>query len=184
MTQFNTFNTDAFANTAKTAVAEFSALANTAFAGFHKLAEFNLATAKESLAGSLDSVEALVSVKSPQDLLAVQSALIKPLAEKAATYGRTVYEIASQTQAELSKAAEGRFADGQKSVEAAVAAMTKNAPAGSEAMVAAIKSAFSTSQQVMQQAQAAAKQALAQAEANATKATDAAVKSAKMVAKI
>ncbi|MDD0814653.1 phasin family protein [Curvibacter sp. HBC28] len=180
MTQFNA---DQFVAANKAAVADFSALAVTAFAGFEKLAEFNLATAKNALSDSLESLQAVTAAKTPQDLLAVQAALVQPAAEKLAAYSRTVYQISSETGAELSKSTEAKLAEAQKTVSSAFDGLLKNAPAGSEAFVAAFKSAVSTGQQVLESAQASAKQALAQAEANVATATDAAVKAAKTAAK-
>ncbi|MDD2545062.1 MAG: phasin family protein [Burkholderiaceae bacterium] len=160
------FNADQFNNASQNAAAELSALAQTAFAGFEKLTEFNLATTKAALTQTLDSLQAVAQAKTPQDVLAVQSSLVKPLAEKAAAYSRNVYAIASETSSELSKASEGKLAELQKTVGSAFESLAKNATAGSETWVAAFKNAATTGQQVMDSAQAAAKQALAQAEAN------------------
>jgi hypothetical protein len=55
-----------------------------------------------------------VSVKDAQELLALQASLFQPLAEKAAAYSRHLYDIASGTSAEFSKAFEGQAADAQK----------------------------------------------------------------------
>ena len=179
-----TFNAEQFVAANKSAVAELGELATTAFSGFEKLAEYNLATAKSALADSLDNVQALLGAKTPQEALAVQTALVQPLAEKAVAYSRTVYGIATETGSELSKAAEGKLAEGQKTFAAAFESLAKNAPAGSEAAIAAFKSAVATSQQVIEQVQASAKQAVAQVEKNVAEATDVAVKStAKTAAK-
>ena len=179
----NNFSAEQFATATKNAAAEFSDIVTSSFSSFEKLAELNLATAKHSLNESLSSFQALVGAKTPAELLAVQTALVQPMAEKAAAYGRSVYEISVEAGTELSKAAEGKLAQGQKTFSEAVEALAKNAPAGSETLVSAFKSAMATGQQVIESAQAAAKQAVAQAQSNVASATDVAVKAAKTAAK-
>lgn len=79
-----------------------------------------------------------------------------------------MYEITSQTSAELTKVSKDKMADAQKTWGSAVESMTKNAPAGSEAFVNAFKSAAATGQQAFEQAQAAAQQAIVQAQDHVT----------------
>lgn len=178
-----TFNAEQILAANKAAAAEATELANSAFAGFEKLAAANMAAAKSAMADSMDSFKSILGAKSPQEVLAAQTAMVQPLASKAAAYGRTVYEIAAETSAELSKSAEGKIAEGQKAFGAAIESMTKNAPAGTESAVAAFKSAVATGQQVIESAQAAAKRAVAQAQQNMTVATDVAVKAANKATK-
>ena len=175
-----TINAQTFADAGKTAAADFSAAATTAFAGFEKLAELNLATAKSVLNGTLNSLQAVAAAKTPEEVLAAQTNLVKPLAEKATAYGRSVYEIASETSSELSKSSKEKIAEAQKTFNSSLESLTKNAPAGSEAFVAAFKNAAATGQQVLDSAQAAAKQAMSQAEAHVT---DVVAKTVKSTAK-
>ena len=66
----------------------------------------------EGLAGAIKRGErylaagahALLSVKDAQELVALQTAAVQPLAEKAAAYGRHVYDITSAASAEFTKA--------------------------------------------------------------------------------
>ncbi len=175
-----TINAQTFADAGKTAAADFSAAATTAFAGFEKLAELNLATAKSVLNGTLNSLQAVAAAKTPEEVLAAQTNLVKPLAEKATAYGRSVYEIASETSTELTKSSKEKMAEVQKNFNSSIESLTKNAPAGSEAFVAAFKNAAATGQQVLDSAQAAAKQAMSQAEAHVT---DVVAKTVKSTAK-
>lgn len=163
-----TINTQTFTDAGKTAAAEFAAAATTAFSGIEKLTELNLATAKAVLNGTISSIEAVATAKTPEEIMAAQTSLVKPLAEKATAYSRSVYEIASQTGNELTKASKEKVAEAQKTFNSSIESLTKNAPAGSEAFVAAFKNAAATGQQVLDSAQAAAKQAVAQAEAHVT----------------
>ena len=61
--------------------------------------------------------------------------------------------------------------------------MTKNAPAGTETAVAAIKTAMSNSQSAIEAAQKAAKQVVSMAEANIAAVTEQALNAASTVSK-
>ena len=96
-------------------------LTNKAFEGVEKLVELNLQVAKTALSEAADTTAAALSVKDAQELLALQAALLQPTAEKAASYSRHLYDIASSTGAEVAKAAEIQFADAQQKFSALVA---------------------------------------------------------------
>ncbi len=91
---------------------------------------------------------------------------MQPAAEKAAAYGRYVYEIAASTGAEVSRVAEAQAAEAQAKFMAIVDTAVKNAPAGTENGVALIKSAVAAANNAIETAQKAAKQAAEVAEAN------------------
>ena len=171
-----------FLNSAKIAMDDLSNMAATALAGFEKLVELNVATAKAAMADTAEQVQMSVAAKAPQDLTAV-SALAQPMAEKAAAYGRAVAGIVAETGTALSKAAEGKFADVQAQALAGIEAAMKNAPAGSESAIEAFKKAMTTGQAAFETAQAQAKQAVDAAGKSFVTATDMAVKSAKAATK-
>ena len=141
-------------------------LAGTAFEGVEKLVELNLQVAKAAISDAAQTTQAALSVKDAQELLALQASLFQPAAEKAAAYGRYVYEIASSTGAEVSRVAEAQAAEAQAKFMALVDTAVKNAPAGTENGVALIKSAVAAANNAIESAQKAAKQAAEVAEAN------------------
>lgn len=141
------FDTEAFANAGKNAAADIAAVALTSFAGFEKLAELNLATARSVLESSLDSIQAMAAATTPEGVLAVQTQLAQPLADKAAAYSRRVQEITAQTGVELAKVSKSKLADAQKIWGSAVESITQNAPAGSEAFLALFKGAAAAGEQ-------------------------------------
>ncbi|MFT7724456.1 MAG: phasin family protein [Roseateles sp.] len=151
-------------------------LTNKAFEGIEKLVELNLQVAKTALSEAADHTAAALSVKDAQELLSLQAALLQPSAEKAASYSRHLYDIASSTSAEVAKAAEAQFADVQKKFTAVVDNAAKNAPAGSENAVALVKSAVAAANNAFESVQKATKQAVEMAEANFQAATSQAVK--------
>ena len=141
-------------------------LTNKAFEGVERLVELNLQVAKAALSEVAEGTKAALSVKDAQELLALQSSLLQPAAEKAAAYSRSVYEIAASTGAEVSRVAEAQAAEAQANFMAMVDAAVKNAPAGSENAVALIKSAIAAANNAVESAQKTAKQAAEVAEAN------------------
>jgi len=158
-------------------------LTNKAFDGIGKLVELNLNAAKAALGDSASQTQAVLGVKDVQELLALQSSLFLPLADKAAAYSRNLYDIASGISTEFGQVAEGQAADAQKQFAALVEAAAKNAPAGSETAVAAVKSAVAAANNAFESVQKAVKQATDVAEANFTAVTNTAVNTAKTAAK-
>ena len=158
-------------------------LTNKAFEGVEKLVELNLQVAKTALGEANETAIAAMSVKDAQELLALQASLLQPSAEKAAAYSRHVYDIAAETNAEVTKAVEAQVADAQKKFIGLVDSASKNAPAGSENAVALMRSAVATANNALESVQKAAKQAAEVAEANFQAVTSTAVKATQGTAK-
>jgi phasin family protein len=137
-----------------------------AFEGVEKLVELNLQATKAALTESANHTQALLSVRDAQEMIALQASLFQPLAEKAAAYSRHLYDIASGTGAEFSKAFESKVAESQAQFAAMVDNAAKNAPAGSETAVAMMKSAVAAANNAFESVQKAVKQASDVAEAN------------------
>ena len=149
-----------------------------AFEGVEKLVELNLQVAKAAMGEAAESTKAALSAKDAQELLALQSSLLQPAAEKAAAYSRHLYDIATATTSEMTKAAEATAADAQKKFMSVVDTAVKNAPAGSENAVALVKSAVAAANNAYESVHKASKQAVEVAEANFQSMTSTAVKAA------
>jgi phasin family protein len=158
-------------------------LTSKAFEGVEKIVELNLTASKTALAETGDHAKAILSVKDAQELLALQSGLLQPLAEKTAAYSRHLYDIASGSSAELGKTLEAQAADAQKKFMGLVDSTAKNAPAGSEAAVAMMKSAVSAANDALESVQKAVKQASELAETNFKAVAATATNAAKTTAK-
>ena len=172
-----------FIATSKANVEALTTLTSQAFAGVEKLVELNLATSKAVLAESASQVKAILAVKDAQELVALQSDLLKPLSEKTAAYAEKVKTIVADSSAELTKAVEAKSTEAQKAIADLVENLTKNAPAGTESAVAAFKNALIAGQNAVESAQVQAKKALETAQSNftaaATQTTDAVKKATK-----
>jgi phasin family protein len=141
-------------------------LTNKAFEGVEKIVELNLTASKAALSEVAGHTQSVLSVKDVQELVALQSGLLQPLADKTAAYSRHLYDIASSTGAEFTKAAEGQAADAQGKFASLVDSAAKNAPAGSESVVAILKSSVAAATSALESVQKAVKQATEVAEAN------------------
>jgi phasin family protein len=153
-------------------------LTNKAFEGVEKLVELNLQVARTALGEAAETTKAALSAKDAQEFLALQAGLLQPAAEKAAAYGRHVYDIATATGADIGKVAEAKASEAQAKFMSAIDTAAKNAPAGSENAVAFMKQAVAAANGALEGVQKAVKQATDVAEANfqalsaqATKAT-------------
>ena len=87
-------------------------------------------------------------------------------------YSRHLYELAHETQANFTKSAEQEFQAGQKKINALVEDWTKNAPAGSDAAVMAMKQAIASATNVFETSQKAVKHAVEVAQTNLSNATN------------
>ena len=154
-----------------------------AFEGVEKLVELNLSAAKAALDESAQSTQAVLSVKDAQELLAMQANLFQPLAEKTAAYSRHLYDIASGTGSEFTKAMEAQSAVAQKQFSNLVETATQNAPAGSEQAVAMMKGAVTAANTAYESVQKAVKQATDMAESNIAAVTQSVTAAAPKVAK-
>ena len=128
-------------------------LTQKAFEGVEKLVELNIQVAKTAMVEAADTTKAALSVKDAQELLALQQAMLQPAAEKAAAYGRHVYEIAASTNSEVAKVAESQLAEIQSKFTALVDTAVKNAPAGTENAVTLVKSAVAAANNAFESVQ-------------------------------
>jgi phasin family protein len=166
-------------NTQKTNIDTFFGLTTKAFEGVEKLIELNISAAKDAMTEAAQTTKQALSAKDPQELIALQQSLLQPAAEKAAAYGRYVYEIAASTGAEVSRVAEAQAAEAQAKFMAIVDTAVKNAPAGTENGVALVKSVVAAANNAIETAQKAAKQAAEVAEANFNAMSSTAVRTTK-----
>ena len=154
-------------------------LTTKAFEGVEKLVELNVTASRAALEEVANHAKTVLSVKDAQELLALQAGLLQPLAEKTAAYSRHLYDSASGTGSEFTKAFEGQAAEAQSKFMGVVDTASKNAPAGSEAAVAVMKGAVAAANNAFESVQKAVKQASDVAEANFNAVASTAVNAAK-----
>jgi phasin family protein len=147
-------------------------LAAMQFAAMEKLATLNANAVKSAFEDGLTNTRALFGAKDVQEFVNLQSTLATPAIEKAIAYSKSVYEVATETNAELSKVAEKRVADWNENFSSLLDKAVKNAPAGSDVAVAAVKSMIAAANSAYDNMTKVAKQATEIAEANVSAATE------------
>ncbi len=148
------------------------AVASTQFAALEKLASINASAMKTAFEDSIANARALIGAKDAQEFVNLQSSFAQPALEKAISYSRSVYEVATGANAELSKAAEKRVAEWNENFVSVLDKVTKNAPAGSDVAVAAVKSMLAAANSAYDNFAKVTKQATEIAEANVAAATE------------
>lgn len=159
-------NVEQFVAAQKTQLDTLFGLTGKAFEGVEKLAALNLRSAKTALDEVGSHARAVLAAKDAQELVALHAKLVEPAAEKASTYSRLVYEIAAETNADLSKALEAQWSQAQTKLMDLVDATVKNAPPGTENATALVRSTVTSASNAFESVHRAAKQAADIAEAN------------------
>lgn len=129
----------------KANVQSLVAASQTAYGGLEKLLDLNLQVLKATLDESASKTQEALELKDIQDAVAFATSLAQPNAEKALSYTRHVADIVSATGAEFARMGEEQMAISQKKAAELIEQIAKNAPAGSESLVAALRSAFTAS---------------------------------------
>lgn len=149
---------------------------STAVESVERLTALNLNTARAALEDGTAAVRAMLAVKSPNELVELQTSFVQPAAQKALAYYRNGYEIVAQSLEELVKPYEVQFAEANKAVAAALEKAAASAPAGADIAVAAVRSMIATANSTYDSVNKATRQAVEFAEANVAAGTDAAIK--------
>ena len=158
--------------TTKANVDAMLSLATSQFAAIEKFASLNANAVKAAFEDSIANARALAGAKDVQELVNLQSTFAQPAIEKAIAYSKSVYEVATETNSELSKVAERRVSEWNEGFVTLLDKVSKNAPAGSDVAVAAIKSMLAAGNSAYDNLTKVAKQATEIAEANVSAATE------------
>lgn len=149
-----------------------------------RMMKLQLDAARSSFEENSRTAKALAEAKDPQQLMNLRSKLAEQSVEKMLTYSKSVYEVASAAQAELSKLMEQAMTGHSKEVMEAMEKVIKAAPGGaSEAAAAAFKTAMSATQTAMENMTKAAHQVTQMADSSIRAATQATAEAAKAAAK-
>ena len=152
-----------------------SSFVATVFGAVERVSTLNLATARTAFDESVAFSKAVIAAKDPKALAALHLGVLTPSVEKSVAYGRSLSAIGTDTKEELTKLIEAEAAAAGKNFDAALESLFKNAPAGSEAAVKAVKTALANASTAYEGAAKAAKQVVAAAHASVEKAAEVAV---------
>lgn len=153
-------------NNLESQIALLTALTGKAFESVEKVIELNMSVAKAALEDSTNNAKQLMAAKDPQEFIALSTSQAQPNNEKVAAYGRQVMTIVSGLQAELTKAAETQIGEHSRKLSSLVDEVSKSAPAGSENVVAFMKTAIANANAGYEQMTKTTKQAVEAMETN------------------
>jgi phasin family protein len=170
----NSISPEQIATANKAGVEAILGLASSQLAAFERLSTLNVSATKTAYEEGTGHAKALLGARDVQEYVNLTAATAQPAIEKAIAYSRSVYEVASQAQSELAKFFEARVAEFSKNLVGLIDNVSKNAPAGSETAVAAVKSALAAANSAYESFNKVAKQVAEIAETNFTAATTAA----------
>jgi phasin family protein len=148
------------------------AVANAQFAAFEKLANISAGAVKSAFEDSITNTRALLGAKDVQEFVTLQNSFAQPAIEKVIAYSKSVYGVATETNSELTRVAERRVAEWNENFTTLLDKVSKNAPAGSDVAVAAVKSMLAAANSAYDNMNKVAKQATEIAEANVAAASE------------
>jgi phasin family protein len=137
---------DQFAAANEAAIEQLTYFARLSLANVEKFAELGLEAARESVSLATQHAQSIASAKDVNEVVALNSAALEPALKRAYTFSRSAFETAAETNNEVKRVLEKQTADVNKAALAAMEEAFKYAPAGSESVVANVKSAIAAAQ--------------------------------------
>jgi phasin family protein len=163
-------NLEQLANSQKANAEVMMTLVRTAFSGMEKLAALNLAAGREFFNSSVSNTQQLMSIKDPQELAKINSALAQPSVDKMLEYSRSVYDLAATLQKEITSVMEAQYSSFAKNASVSIEKGASSAPVGGDV--------FSTTLQQMLQASTKAYDNMSQMAKQMSEIADANIKAA------
>lgn len=157
-------------------------LSSIVLSGTERMASLQLELSRKLLSDNAQAVKALTEIKDPKAFAEYQSSQAQPAIDQSLNVARNLYDAAVQTQNELAAFFEDHVTESNQAVLTSLDKLSKNAPAGSDVAVNALKTLITTSSAAFDNVSKTAKkmgsdfaEASAEAAANTAKATSAAV---------
>ena len=150
----------------KAGVEALLGLANAQLAAYERLSNLHLDATRSAFEDGINYARAVLGAKDLQEVVSLSTSAAQPALEKALAYSRKIYEVSSQTQGEFTKLLEAQAGEANRNMASMLDKFAKNAPAGSDVAVAAVKSAIAAANTAYDSFTKVAKQASEIAEAN------------------
>ncbi|MDR5818171.1 TIGR01841 family phasin [Caballeronia sp. LZ033] len=134
-------------------------LATRAVGGFEQLVDLNTRTIRTALDEQQAFVVRAFSARGPQEFLTLHNQNLQDAAQRTQAYWTQVYEIAAGVRGDYIEAVQDQLGKSQRNVQAFVESLASHAPAGSEAVVNAWRSAIDAATESANSAYEAARKA-------------------------
>lgn len=155
------------------------ALLRTAFNGVERLTALNMAASREFFNNTVANTQQLMGAKDANAVAKLNSELAQPNVDKWMEYSRSIYDLVSEMQKEVTSVMEAQYSTFTKNAESAVAKAKASAPVGGDVFAATMQSMLGASSKAFDQMTSMAKQLADIAEANIQSAGKAAAPAAK-----
>jgi phasin family protein len=139
-------------------IVRMNGLATAGLEGMEKLFDLNLNVMRTSMQESSVIAQQLMKAQAPQEFVSLLTQLARPTTEKAVAYSRHLASIASVTQAKLARSTEEQLAEASAAIAKLVDEASRNAPPGTENLLAIVKSGIGTASAGCEQLNKTAKQ--------------------------
>lgn len=179
----STSNLDQLAAAQKANAEVMTALMRTAFEGMEKLAALNMAASREFFNTSLSSAQQILSAKDAQELAKINSAVAQPNVQKLMDYSRSVYDLVTELQHQVTSVMDAQYNTMSKKATATIEKASAQAPVGGDVFAAAMKSMMEATNQAFGNMQNMAKQMTEIADANIQAASSATSKAVSATSK-
>lgn len=136
-----------FNSARKESVSTAVALANIAATAAEKTLDLNVGAIKSAFATATENGKAIADAKDVQAVSGLQAQWAQPAFDGFATYLKDSYDIIAEAQTQLGKIVDAKMTEINKIIVTGLDQAEKNAPAGSDVAVAAMKSAVSAANQ-------------------------------------
>jgi len=123
-------------------------LASAQLDAFERVSALNLEAVKAAFEDGVSYTRSVTGAKDLQELFTLSTAAAQPAIDKAIAYGRNVYEVSNRASKEITRALEAQANEMTKNANAMFEQFAKSGPAGSDAAVAAVKSAIAAANMV------------------------------------
>jgi len=153
-------------------------LLRTAFDGVERLTALNMAASREFFNNTVANAQQLLSAKDAAAVAKLNSELAQPNVDKLVGYSRSVYDLVTEMQKEITAVMEAQYSSFTKNAASAVEKAKASAPVGGDVFAATMQSMLGASTKAFDQMTSMAKQLSDIAEAN----VQAAAKTSKAIA--
>jgi len=141
------------------------ALLRTAFNGVERLTALNMAASREFFNNTVANTQQLLGAKDAGAVAKLNSELAKPNVDKWVDYSRSVYDLVTSMQKEVTSVMESQYSSFTKNAASAVE-KAKSAPVGGDVFAATMQSMLTASTKAFDNMTSMAKQLSDVAEAN------------------
>ena len=141
-------------------------LLRTAFDGVERLTALNMAASREFFNNTVANAQQLLSAKDASAVAKLNTELAQPNVDKLVGYSRSVYDLITEMQKEITSVMEAQYSSFTKNAASAVEKAKASAPVGGDVFAATMQSMLGASTKAFDTMTSMAKQLSDIAEAN------------------